>query len=167
MNTNNTNDNANTNTTVLKGRLRLRLGGSKDNAAIGKRLENGNPVLHAEFFTADLSVVDDKGLRHAYEFGVDEQFAELLANGNAYNQYEVTLTKRFRKLADGRMVEDVEDNQTGTVKYHRCVLEDYTVLAEKPMPKNWHWVTCLADAKPAKDPTAETAPVAEVTAPLV
>lgn len=162
----NENANTNTNTLVLKGRIRLRLGGSKDNAAIGKRLDaNGNAALHAEFFSADITTVDDKGMRHIYEFGIDEQFAELLANANSYDQYQVTLTKRFKKLADGTLKEDTEANKNGNGVYHRCVLEDYEVISKKPMPSNWHWVTCLADAKPAKDTSAESAPVAEEDAP--
>lgn len=132
------------------GRMTLQLGGSKDNAAIGKRLENGQPVLHAEFFTANVSETADDGIRHVYEFGIDTQLAEVLANSNSYNQYEVVLEPRFVKRSDGSIVEDIYDVPGKAVKRHRCSLQDYRVVSEKPMPANWKWVACLDDAKPSK-----------------
>ena len=114
----------------LTGNIRLQLGGHKDNAAIGKRLDgpNGAPVLHAEFFQASVLETDDKGQLHSYDFPVETDFAELLANGNSMDLFDVTVDIGFVKDARGNLVEDVHvsDRKRGTV-HHKCFLKDYQI----------------------------------------
>lgn len=141
----------------LTGNIRLQLGGHKDNAAIGKRLDgpNGAPVLHAEFFQASVLETDDKGQLHSYDFPVETDFAELLANGNSMDLFDVTVDIGFVKDARGNLVEDVHvsDRKRGTV-HHKCFLKDYECVKQRPVPQGRPYCYCLDDAKAA--PKADT-----------
>lgn len=152
---------------TLKGKLNLILGGSKDNAAIGKRLDgpNGAPVLHAEFFKASISETDDKGVRHAYDFDIDPNTAEMLANANSFDQYEVQVSLHFKPdpLHPGVVIEDTFRPDGKATVHHKCTLDDYQVLSTKTPPSVHTY--CLNDAKPARD-TKDTAPKADATATM-
>ena len=147
---------------TLTGNIRLWLRGHKDNAAIGKRLDgpNGAPVLHAEFFWARVLEADDKGRLHSYDFPIETDFAELLANGNAMNVFDITVDIGFVKDARGNLVEDifVSGGKMGTI-HHKCILKAYECVKQRPVPQNHPYCYCLDDAKPTKRDDDETSPV--------